>query len=304
MTMVQRTPSYIAGRPEQDTIAADLQAILPASVSHPILRWRAALMQLAMYKVMQRFPGWAKELLLKRAREEVGEVMSDVEFEKAFTPPYNPWDQRLCLSPASDFYGCLHQRTASIVTGHIKTFTESGIEMEDGTVVDADMIITATGLTMQRNFPMSTMAVTIDGEAYSVRSKFIYKGAMLSEVPNFAFVVGYTNASWTLKVDIVCMFVSRLLNKMRAEGIAYCVPRSETAKIDEGDFMNLSSGYIQRAKEHMPNQGTRHPWRPVNNYLRDYIRIGWGSLNDPVLACIPAAAAGAAGLAKVPHSRL
>ena len=285
VTMVQRTPTYIFGQPERDLVAAGVQAVLPASVAHPILRWRAALWQQIIFNVMQRFPKQGKKALLAQARKEIGDAMTPEEFKKAFTPPYNPWDQRLCLTPASDFYRCIQRREASVVTGHIKTFTETGIEMTDGTAVEADVIVTATGLTLQRNFPMSTMAVTVDGEPYDVRSKMVYKGIMLSEVPNFAFVIGYTNASWTLKADIACMFVSRLLRKMQDEGAAYCVPRSTGAKVaaDDESLMTLTSGYVQRAKDHMPKQGAESPWRTHQNYLYDYFAISWGSLDHPAL---------------------
>jgi len=217
--------------------------------------------------------------------KEVSSVMSEKEFEKHFTPPYNPWEQRFCLAPGGDFFAPIREGKATIVTGHIDTFTETGIEMKTGEKVEADFIISATGLTMQKNFPFSTMKVTIDGEEYKASDHLMYNGIMIGDVPNFAFVMGYTNASWTLKADIASLFFAKLLNYMRDNKVAKVVPKEDPAvelkrqPVDGG----LSSGYFSRAAEYMPKQGDKAPWQGGVNYILDLISMSLGGLNKDSL---------------------
>jgi cation diffusion facilitator CzcD-associated flavoprotein CzcO len=280
VTMVQRTPTYIVAAPAKDPIANTLSKFLPPSVTHPMMRWKNIALGTATFNLMQAYPEASKKLLLTRAWDELKGCMPREDFVKHFTPPYNPWDQRLCLTPAGDLFECIREGRASIVTDHIETFTEYGILMKSGEHVDADIIVTATGLTLQRNFPMSTMQVTVDGAPYVASQKLVYKGMMLSGVPNFAFTVGYTNASWTLKADLTSAYVCRLLNHMRLKKYSICSPQADSSTEVDNGFLSLTSGYVTRAQEHMPNQGTKAPWRLYNNYIRDRMQLGWSSLED------------------------
>jgi len=285
VTMVQRTPTYIYEKPESDPVARLAARCLSDQSSHDFMRWFNTMVQWVLYFGAQRWPDPFNKYILSRMWRRVQGSMSKEEFTKHFVPPYNVWDQRLCVVPDGDFYKALRDGFASVVTGHIETFTEDGIQMKDGQHVPAEVIITATGLSLQRNFPMSTMNVTVDGKPYDVREKMTYKSVMLSGVPNFAFTFGYTNASWTLKADIASNFICRVLNHMRDNGFAVCCPQpGPSAEANGRDFLNLSSGYVERAKERMPKQGARDPWRMTQNVIADTMQLRWGRIADPELA--------------------
>ena len=235
-----------------------------------------------------RYPESAKKLVKGGVRKQVKSVMSDEEIDKHFSPPYNPWEQRFCLAPDGDFFAPIRDGKASIVTDHIECFTKNGIQMKSRQHIDADMIVRATGLTFQPNFPFSTMEVTIDGELYKPSSKMLYKSVMLSDVPNFGFIMGYTNASWTLKADIAALYFVKLMNYMREHKIAVACPRvpSDVTTTTE-NMTGLSSGYLTRAVAKMPKQGTKHPWRTVQNYIKDLISLWWGAIKDTSLEFLP-----------------
>jgi monooxygenase len=213
--------------------------------------------------------------------KEVESVMSEEEFDKHFSPPYNPWQQRFCLAPGGDFFAPIRDGKASIVTGHIETFTEKGIKMKSGEHIDADMIISATGLTMQQNFPFSTIKVTVDGAPYKAADHLLYNAMMVSDVPNFAFIVGYTNASWTLKADIAALYFTKLLNHMRNNKIAKVVPKEDPeGEVKRENFSGgLTSGYFARSGAVMPKQGDKFPWKGGVNYILDLIQMTFGGLS-------------------------
>lgn len=289
VTMVQRTPTYMVAAPPQDPVANTLSKILPASTTHSMVKWKNVLLGKAAFSWMRAYPGAAKKFLIDGVWKEVQGCMSRKEFEKHFTPPYNPWDQRLCVTPVGDFFDAIRNGQASIVTDHIESFTEKGILLKSGHHVDAEVIITATGLTLQRNFPMSTMRVIVDGEEYDPKQKMIYKGMMVSGVPNFAFTVGYTNASWTLKADLTSAYICRLLNHMRAKKYSVCCPHSDMSEEADGNLLGgLTSGYVSRADGHMPRPGKHAPWKINNDYIRDRIELGWTSLENSSMRFTPA----------------
>ena len=212
---------------------------------------------------------------------EVKSVMSVDEFDKHFTPPYNPWEQRFCLAPGGNFFAAIREGKSSIVTGHIDTLTEKGIKMKSGELINADFIISATGLTYQQNFPFSTIEVTIDGKPYKAADHLLYNSMMVSDVPNFAFIVGYTNSSWTLKADIAARYFTKMLNYMRDNNIAKVVPRDNDKVPRENFTGGLSSGYFLRSGNVMPKQGDRFPWKGGLNYILDLIQITfWGFTKD------------------------
>jgi len=283
VTLVQRTPTYIAGKPEVDPIAKFFNDWLPQGLAVRLNRWKAVLLGSLFYQYCIRYPERAKKLIKAGMFNEVKSVMSEEEFDKHFTPPYNPWEQRFCLAPGGDFFAPIRDGKASIVTGHIDTFTDKGIEMKGGEHVEADFIISATGLTMQQNFPFSTIKVTIDGKAYKAADHLLYNAMMVSDVPNFAFIVGYTNASWTLKADIAALYFTKLLNHMRDNNIAKVVPRENEDVKRENFTGGLTSGYFLRSGNVMPKQGDKFPWKGGVNYILDLIQMTFGGISKECL---------------------
>ena len=235
-----------------------------------------------------RYPNHAKKLIKAGMYAEVKSVMGREEFDKHFTPPYNPWEQRFCLAPGGDFFGPIREGKATMVTGHIDHLTEKGIQMKSGEHVEADLIISATGLTMQPNFPFSTIKVSIDGEPYKASTHLIYKAFMINDVPNFAFIVGYTNASWTLKADIASRYFTKLMNYMRSNKITKLVPREDPDGNVKHEYFDggLSSGYFARAGEILPKQGDKDPWKGGTNYILDLIQMTFGGFSKESLELV------------------
>jgi len=285
VSMIQRTPTYIAGKPGVDPWAKFFKDWLPTSVAVKVNRWKAVLLGTLFYQYCTRFPESAKRFIKGAMYKAVESAMSREEFEKHFSPPYNPWEQRFCLAPDGDFFKPIREKKATMVTGHIDHLTEKGIEMKNGEHVDADFIISATGLTMQPNFPFSTMQVTIDGEAYKAPEHLIYNGIMINDVPNFGFVIGYTNASWTLKADIASLYFTKLLNYMKTNKVEKVVPKEDPKDgvIPEAFSGGLSSGYFARAGEILPKQGDKYPWRGGYNYIKDLINMTFGGFSKDSL---------------------
>ena len=276
VTMLQRSPTYIAPRPSVDPVANFLRKILPRKAAYSATRIKNVLISIIFFEIAQRWPGWVKNQVHKYIRDELGE---DYDIDKHFTPKYNPWDERFCAAPDGDFFQSLKKGDASVVTDHIERFTKTGIQLKSGEHIEADLIIPATGLEM---LLAGGMAMQVDGREISPPETVSYRGMMLSQLPNLALAFGYTNASWTLKIDLTCERVCRLLNHMDAKGYDYCVPEPP-AGIETQPLLNLQSGYIKRAEPHLPRQGTEPPWRTYQNYIQDMLAIRYGKLEDGAL---------------------
>lgn len=273
VTMVQRSPTYVVSVPAEDRLANALRRRLPAKLAYGITRWRNVLFQMYVYQLARRKPARVRQGILKMATAWLG---SGFDVATHFTPRYNPWDQRLCLVPDGDLFLALRKGIASIATDTIAHFTETGIVLSSGRQLAADIIITATGLTMKL---MGGIAVTIDGAPVAMNRTMSYKGMMSSDVPNFAVAFGYTNASWTLKSDLTAAFVCRLLNYMDRKGFTQATPRRDTA-VEEAPFLDFSSGYVQRALDQLPKQGNKRPWKLYQNYALDLVTLRFGKLDD------------------------
>jgi monooxygenase len=273
VTMLQRTPSYILSLPGRDPLAQWLRTKLPARVAHPIVRWKNVLVSTLLFQFSRRRPAAARKLIRRLTEKQLPE---NFDIDTHFNPPYDPWDQRLCLVPDGDLFRTLRRGEASIATGRIARFTEKGIELESGQQLDADVIVTATGLNL---LAMGGMSLTVDGTPVDVSGTVSYKGMMLSGVPNFTMTIGYTNASWTLKADLVSRYVCRLINHLDAEGYASATPVAPPEGADQ-PFLDLASGYVRRSLANLPKQGRRTPWRLHQNYIRDVRLMRWGSLED------------------------
>ena len=272
VTMLQRTPSYVMSLPGRDPLAAFLRDKLPPTLAYPIVRWKNVLVSTAFYQFSQRFPGAARKLLRRLTQKQV----PGIDVDTHFNPPYDPWDQRLCLVPDGDLFRTLRRGQASIATGRIATFTETGVQLESGEHLDADVVVTATGLNL---LPMGGMSLTLDGTPVDLSETVSYKGMMLSGVPNFTMVIGYTNASWTLKADLVNRYVCRLLDHLDAHGYVAATPVAPPEGADQ-PFLDLASGYVQRSLGALPKQGRRKPWKLHQNYIRDVQLMRRGPLED------------------------
>jgi len=285
VTLIQRTPSYIAAAPSVDTWAQWINTWLPSSIAVRVNRWKAVLLGALFYQYCVRYPENAKKWIMAGMYKQVRSVMSKEQFKRHFTPPYNPWQQRFCLAPGGDFFAPIREGKATVVTGNIQQFTEHGIKMTDGEFVEAEFVISATGLTLQQNFPFSTIKVTIDGVEYKATDHMLYKSIMINDVPNFGCVLGYTNASWTLKADIACLYITKLLNYMRSHDMVKVVPKDDpdSGVVREVFTGGLSSGYFQRAGAVLPKQGDRNPWRGGANYILDLINLYFKGFNKDCL---------------------
>lgn len=282
VTMLQRSPTYVVSRPAKDRMANFLRRALPAGTAYGITRWKNVLFQMFFYRLARKNPEKTKERLIEMVREQLG---PGYDVDTHFTPRYNPWDQRLCLVPDADLFDTIRTGAASVETGTIETFTETGIDLTDGTSIDADVIVTATGLEMQL---LSDVRFTVDGVAKDLAQSFNYKGMMYSDVPNLASCFGYTNASWTLKADLTSAYVCRLLNTMRRRGLRQCTPRVGDEAITPEPFLSFTSGYVQRALDKLPKQGSRTPWKLHQNYALDVMMLRFGSVDDSMEFSNPA----------------
>jgi cation diffusion facilitator CzcD-associated flavoprotein CzcO len=262
VTMVQRSPTYMAALPSSDRIADTLRRRLPTNTAYSVVRWKNVLLGRVFYGLSRRRPEFMKRLLRKGV---TAALPAGYDVETHFTPRYNPWDQRMCLVPDGDLFRAIRKDTVSITTGEIDTFTETGIRMTSGEQVPADIIVTATGLNM---LMIGGMRLSVDGSDVDLRQTVAYKGMMLSGVPNFAIAVGYTNASWTLKCDLVATYVCRLLSYLDRHGYAVVTPLAPDTD-DLAPLIDLTSGYVLRSIDHLPRQGPAAPWRLYQNYPRD-----------------------------------
>ena len=277
VTMLQRSPSYIMALPRQDRIAHGLRRALPAGLAHTAARWKNVLLTMAFYTLSRRAPDKIRERLIDGVRRQVG---PGVDVERHFTPRYKPWDQRLCFVPDGDFFGAVKSGKASVATDTISTFTETGLELSSGERLEADVIVTATGLRIKL---LGGMTLRVDGEEKATSDLYLYKGMMFAGVPNFAVAIGYTNASWTLKCELTSAFVCRVINHLDRTRADWAVPDGGTTPIEEEPTIGLTSGYIQRAAAILPKQGTRKPWKLHQNYALDLAALKFGQLADGTL---------------------
>ena len=273
VTMLQRSPTYVVSRPAEDRVANWLRRRLPDRTAYALTRWKNVLLGMFFYNLARKRPELYKRLVAKGVSRRLGEEYAS----KHFTPRYNPWDQRLCLVPDSDLFRAIRKGRASVVTDHIESFTETGLSLRSGEHLDADVIVTATGLVMKL---MSGLRLFVDGEPVELPNALVYKGMMLSEVPNLAFAIGYTNASWTLKCDLTAGYVCRLLNHMERRGYDWCVPRRNDPNLKEEPVIDFTSGYVRRALDGLPRQGSRKPWRLHQNYALDLLTFRRGAVDD------------------------
>ncbi|MCX2982931.1 NAD(P)/FAD-dependent oxidoreductase [Halieaceae bacterium IMCC14734] len=276
MTMLQRSPTYIANVPERDAMAEMLRKWLPVSLVFRLTRWKRVLFQRYIYQLSRRKPKQLRHFLLNKVREELG---PDYDVAKHFTPSYNPWDQRLCAVPEGDMFKAIREGRADVVTDHIENFNSDGIRLQSGQQLDADLIILATGLNLKFG---GGVQYSVGGETIDFSQHYVYRGMMFSDIPNLGFVVGYTNSSWTLKADLTSNYMCRLLNRMQRTGYESVTPRVKAGIVDT-PLMDFEAGYVLRSREQFPKQGDRFPWRVYQDYIRDFFSLGYGSLKDDEL---------------------
>ncbi|MBS2013889.1 MAG: NAD(P)/FAD-dependent oxidoreductase [Deltaproteobacteria bacterium] len=276
VTMLQRSPTYVISLPAVDPVTKLLEEKAP-SIAYPVTRWKNITVAIAMFNFCKKYPERAKRFLVGNVKKALG---PGVDVKKHFTPSYGPWDQRLCFVPDGDLFDAIKDGRAEVVTDHIETFDETGIQLKSGAHLDADLVVTATGLKLQL---LGGAELEVDGKKIEGGKTTGYKGIMLGDVPNMAFAVGYTNASWTLKADLASGYVCRLLNHMDKKGYRVCVPRLPPGGEGVEPMLNLSSGYVKRAEADLPKQGARAPWRLYQNYIFDLVGLRYGKVEDGVL---------------------
>ncbi|THD77268.1 MAG: NAD(P)/FAD-dependent oxidoreductase [Phenylobacterium sp.] len=277
VTMLQRSPTYVVSRPAEDKWANGLRGYLPAQLAYQLVRWRNVLFGMYFFRMARRKPAQVKAGIIKMVRDQLG---PDYDVETHFTPSYNPWDQRLCLVPDADLFEAIKAGRASVVTDHIETFTETGVRLKSGAELPADIIVTATGLNLK---VLNGVELTVDGRRVDPAETLSYKGMMYEGVPNLASSFGYTNASWTLKCDLTCAYVARLLNHMAATGQRQATPRNTDPTVETAPWLDFSSGYVQRAIGKFPKQGSKAPWKLHQNYALDLMTLRFSGLEDGVL---------------------
>lgn len=276
VTMLQRSPTYVVSAPERDEWNLWMREKIGHKLAYAITRWRNILLFSVMFQFCRRFPNAAKRGILKK----VYEALPNYDVKTHFTPRYKPWDQRMCLVPDGDLFDAINGGSASVVTDHIDRFTETGIRLKSGEELEADMIVTATGLNL---LFLAGLEITVDGERKDLSESLTYKAILFSDIPNLAMAVGYTNASWTLKCDLTCEYVTRLLNHMKEHGYTQACPRPDGTPVDSEEMLALNSGYIQRSIGSFPRQGTKEPWKAYQNYLRDILMVRHGKITDEAL---------------------
>ncbi len=277
VTMLQRSPSYILSLPAVDKIVAGMQKVLPDQLVYRLVRGRNIAIQRALYGLARRRPALVRKIVMNAARKQLG---PDADMSH-FNPKYDPWDQRLCIIPDGDLFASIREGRADVVTDTIETFTKTGVRTSSGRELDADVIVTATGLQVQL---LGGAHVSVDQVPLRLNQVMTYKGVLVEDVPNFAFVFGYTNASWTLKADIACEYVARLLRHMDQHAYTSVVARgSDDVRGTESVLSSLKSGYVRRGNDALPRQGTESPWRVLNNYLRDAPMLRYRPIDDGIL---------------------
>lgn len=277
VTMLQRSPTYVLSLPHRDPFATRVRRWLPAGTAHRLVRWKSIVVQAVFYRLSRRRPGLVKRLVRK---QNLALLPEGYDVDTHFTPRYDPWDQRMCFVPDADLFRAVRRGDVDVVTGTIERFDADGIVLTDGRHLHADLIVTATGLRLS---PFGGIELVVDGRVVDPAAEMTYRALMLSGVPNFVFTVGYTNASWTLKVDLVADFTCRLLAHMSAHGYRSVTPLRDPT-VGEMPLMDFTSGYVVRALDQLPHQGDREPWRLRQSYLRDRRTIRRADLEDGVLS--------------------
>lgn len=277
ITMLQRSPGYIATLPSKDTVADLLRRVLPAQTAHSLVRWKNVTVSQGFYQFCRRAPKAATRLLQAGVRRQVGDA---IDIDPHFTPAYRPWDQRLCMVPDGDLFEKLTSGKASIVTDRIVTITPTGIELASGRHIEADIIVTATGLEM---LAIGGISLSVDGMDVDVANELVYKGLMFADVPNFAWCVGYTNASWTLRADLSSQYVCRLINYLDEHQMDFGFPHSHDRDMDTRSVLDLDAGYVRRAADRLPKQGTQAPWQLRQNYFRDSVTMRWSRVDQSMV---------------------
>jgi cation diffusion facilitator CzcD-associated flavoprotein CzcO len=277
VTMLQRSPSYVISLPAVDPVAGLLARVLPARLAYPVVRWKNVLIALAIYGFSRRRPVAMRRLLRRLLQHR---LPPGFDVDTHFNPRYEPWDQRMCFVPDGDLFAAIGAGRASVVTDRIETFTETGLALASGAELEADMIVTATGLKM---VPFGDIRLGVDDADVELGEALVYRGMLLSGVPNMAFAFGYTNQSWTLGADLTCEQVCRLLRHMDRHGYASCTPRNRDPAVAGVPFAELTSGYIMRAIDQFPRQGSKDPWRREQNYARDRRSVRRAPMDDPAL---------------------
>ncbi len=273
VTMLQRSPTYVVTRPSEDAFANKLRKKLPAKLAYGLIRWRNVLLTMFFYNLARKRPAKFKAQVIAGVAKMLG---PDYDVATHFTPTYNPWDQRLCLVPDADLFRAIRKGMAEVVTDHIDHFTETGLRLKSGREIEADIVVTATGLKL---ILLGGVEVWKDGQRVDLSKCMSYKGMMFSDVPNLAAAFGYTNASWTLKADLTSEYVCRLLATMDRQGYAQCTPERDPAMAEE-NFLDFTSGYVQRALDQLPRQGVKKPWKLHQNYALDMLALRLGKVND------------------------
>ena len=287
VTMLQRSPTYVVSRPGNDALADTLRKWLPAKLAYSLIRFKNVGWGMYFYRMTRKQPAKVRDLLIGGVRQELG---PDYDVGTHFTPRYNPWDQRLCLVPDADLFAAIKSGSASVVTDTVERFTADGIRLASGVDLPADVIVTATGLKL---IALGGMTVTVDGVVARPGDCIAYKGMMFSNVPNLALTLGYINASWTLRSDLIAGYVGRILNHMAATGTAIATPVPGPDVVPERLAFDLSSGYVQRAADAMPKSGNRRPWKVTANYVLDTMELRFGKVDDGELRFTKAASVAA-----------
>ena len=277
VTMLQRSPTYVASVPSRDPVAGRLRKLLPAGLAYRAVRLKNVLISMTLFWLMRRNPGAAKTRLMGLVRDALG---PDYDVDTHFAPRYDVWDQRVCAVPDSDLFEAIKADKVSVVTDTIDTWTEAGIQLTSGKALPADIIVTATGIEMQL---LGGAELFVDGAKVAMPETMIYKGMMIGDVPNLSYVIGYNNASWTLKADLSSAHACRIISHMDKRGYVQVLPRLDPAEMSQGNFFGLTSGYLARAQDTVPKQGVNHPWKVHHNYARDYASLKLGKVDDGVL---------------------
>jgi monooxygenase len=274
VTMLQRSPTYILSLPAEDALANIVRRVLGSRFAYPIVRWKNVAVSTLIYQLSRRRPGMVKSMIRKAA---VQQLPSGYDVDTHFKPSYQPWDQRLCLVPDGDLFTAIRRGKASVVTDRVKEFSASGLRLESGAELPADIVVTATGLRLRI---FGGIQLAVDGRDIKLPETMAYKGMMLSGVPNFAFTIGYTNASWTLKADLTSEYVVRLLRHLDAHGYHQCVPTNDDPSVTERPLLDFDAGYVLRSIDEFPKAGSRAPWKLGMSYAHDLMKLRYGRIDD------------------------